>query len=177
MSGGLNMPENKNDSELIPQLVAQLASKDPVARETSREQLVSIGGLEVTRALVGELTDPRAHVRWEAAKALADIADPVAAPGLMHALEDDDEDVRWVAGEAMIALGVVGLKTVLSGLTRRAGSLEFCKAAHHVLHELRPKGYAETVEPVLKTLEMSEPGVTAPPAAFNALVAMNDLVE
>jgi HEAT repeat protein len=166
------MTEEKRESEAIMDLIEELSSKDPVIRQRSREELVAIGGHQVTRALVHELIDPRQQVRWEAAKALTAIADPIAAPGLMHALDDKDADVRWVAGEGLIALGGIGLMTVLSGLTKRAESLDFCKAAHHVLHDLKPKGYAKTVEPVLQALETSEPEVTAPPAAYEALVAL-----
>jgi hypothetical protein len=166
------MTENKSEAETIADLIGGLSNKDPVVRGRSRETLVDIGGHEVTRALVQELIDPRRQVRWEAAKALTTIADPVAAPGLMHALEDDDQDVRWLAGEGLISLGRIGLMTVLSGLTKRAESLDFCKSAHHVLHGLSPRGYAPTVEPVLRALETSEPEVTAPAAAYEALMAL-----
>lgn len=166
------MTENKSEAETIADLINGLSNEDPVIRQKSREKLVDIGDHEVTRALVQELIDPRQQVRWEAAKALTAIADPIAAPALMHALDDKDVDVRWVAGEGLIALGNIGLMTVLSGLTKRAESIDFCKAAHHVLHDLRRKGYAETVNPVLQSLEKSEPEVTAPPAAYAALVAL-----
>lgn len=164
------MSEDK--TETLTSSVASLASDDPVVRQKARDRLVEMGGHEVTRAMVRELVDPRQHVRWEAAKTLTAIADPVAAPGLMHALEDEDSDVRWVAGEGLIALGKDGLLTVLNGLTKRAMSLSFRKAAHHVLHDLRKQGYAEVVAPVLKALESSQPEVTAPPAAYGALVAL-----
>lgn len=156
----------------VTQWIGQLADGDAVVRQESREQLVQRGGRDVTRALVTALIDPRTHVRWEAAKALQAIADPVAAPALMHALDDDDKDVRWVAAEGLIALDKVGLMAVLSGLIKRAGSFEYCKSAHHVLHEM--KAYAGTVAPVLEALEQSEAAVTAPPAAYEALVALSD---
>ncbi len=168
------MTENKSATETIFDLIEELSSKDPVVRGRSRQKLVEIGGHQVTRALVRELIDPRKHVRWEAAKALTAIADPVAAPGLMHALDDKDVDVRWVAGEGLIALGGIGLMTVLSGLTKRAESLDSYKGAHHVLHDLRPKGYAQIVEPVLQALETSEPEITTPLAAYEALVALKN---
>ena len=78
----------------LQELVAALASDDPVLRERSREALVAAATCDVTRELVGELTDPRQHVRWEAAKALSAIADPISAPALVDALDDDDDDVR-----------------------------------------------------------------------------------
>ena len=156
----------------IRRLTGQLADEDGVVREQSRNELIQRGGHDVTRALVTALIDPRTHVRWEAAKALQVIADPVAAPALMHVLDDDDSDVRWVAGEALIALGHVGLLTVLSGLIKRAGSIAFCTSAHHVLHEMKACG--DSVAQVLESLEQLEPAMTAPPAAYKALMALNE---
>lgn len=165
----MNPSDDVNEVEHVAHLIANLASDDPPTREQSREELVRIGGPDVTRALVAELVDPRHQVRWEAAKALASIADPVAAAALMHALDDDHEDVRWVAAEGLTALGNVGLLTVLSGLTKRAHSIEFCRSAHHVLHDLKKKEDTEVITPVLDALTSAEPEVTAPPAAYRAL--------
>ncbi len=139
------MTERIEPSDQIAQWVNQLAADDPVVREKSRKQLVQLGGHDVTRALVQALIDPRMHIRWEAAKALHVIADPVTATALMHALDDDDEKVRWAAAQGLIALKQVGLLAVLSGLLKRAGSMEFCKAAHHVLHA--QKSCADVVAP------------------------------
>ncbi len=154
----------------LAELIAHFADDDPATRQSSRDELVRRGGPDVTRALVVELNDPRPLVRWEAAKALLTLADPIAAPALLHTLEDEDPDVRWVSAEGLVALGETGLVTVLSGLTRRARSPEFCKCAHQVLHDLKKTtGHAELIAPVLVALERSEPGVTAPVAAFAAL--------
>ncbi|MCA9223450.1 MAG: HEAT repeat domain-containing protein [Planctomycetales bacterium] len=155
------------------QLVRQLADADAVVREKARNQLIQLGTSDVTRALLQAVIDPRPHVRWEAAKALQAVADPVAASALMHALEDEVADVRWVAGEGLIALNKVGLRMVLSGLIARAGSVEFRKSAHHVLHE--SKDLAGVVAPVLQALGQSEPAVAAPLAAYHALVALNEI--
>jgi hypothetical protein len=161
-----------HDASRLGELIEQLAEESPVARQSARDELVQLNGHDATRALVAELVDPRAHVRWEAAKALAAIADPIAAHGLTRALDDEDRDVRWVAAEGLIVLGKTGLMTVLSGLTKRAQSTAFCRSAHHVLREMRSRGYADVVAPVLGALEGPEPGVGAPPAAYGALVAL-----
>jgi hypothetical protein len=87
----------------------------------------------------------------------------------MHALEDDDENVRWLAAEGLIELGEVGLVTTLSGLIKRARSIEFCKSAHHVMHHLAQRGYANITTPVLEALQTSQPEFTAPTAAYKAL--------
>ncbi len=172
------MSKNEQDNDpqpIVSALISSLSNDDPVARENAREQLVKLGGADVTRALVRALVDPQKQVRWEAAKALTAIADPVAAPALMHALDDDDEDVRWVAGEGLVALGKDGLLTVLSGLLKRARSIEFCKSAHHVLHDLKHIEYADVLAPVLEALCSSAPEVSAPVAAMNALQTLQQV--
>jgi len=139
-------------------LVAQLSDDEASMREKSREQLVQLGNHEVTRELVLALIDPRMQVRWEAAKALQAIADPLSAAALMHALDDEDEDVRWVAAEGLIALGRTGLLTVLSGLMKRAGSVAFCRSAHHVFSKWRTD--ADAINPVLAALEQLDSAMT-----------------
>jgi len=163
------MAENTGDIETTSLLIKSLSSNDPVVRQKARERLIEVGDREVTRALVGEMVNPNSQVRWEAAKALTGIADPVSAHSLMYALDDEDEDVRWVAGEGLIALGKVGLLTVLSGLAKRGQSLDFCKSSHHVLHDLNQDEFGEIVAPVLKALKSSEPEVAASVAAYHAL--------
>jgi HEAT repeat protein len=167
------MKKNAELSNKISELVQALAAGDAVVREQSRTELVQLGGPDVTRELVTALIDPRRQIRWEAAKALQEIADPVSAPALMHAMDDEDEDVRWVAAEGLVALGKVGLMTVLSGLIKRAGSIDFCKSAHHVLNKM--KAYEGRVAPVLEALEQLEPAVGSPPAAYRALLTLNDV--
>ncbi|MCA9200909.1 MAG: HEAT repeat domain-containing protein, partial [Planctomycetales bacterium] len=166
-------PMNANAKSLdhVGRLIAKLASDDAAMRQESRNELVQLGGADVTRSLVLTLLDPQPHVRWEAAKALQTIADPVAAPALVLALDDDNDDVRWVAVDALVVLGDVGVLAVLNGLIKRAGSIAFCKSAHHVLHEA--KSAATVVAPVLQALDQAEPAVAAPPAAYIALVELN----
>lgn len=125
----------------------------------------------MTRELVGALLDPRTHVRWEAAKALSAIADPVSAPALMHALEDESEDVRWVASEGLIALGQTGVRTVLSGLIKRAGSVPYCKSARHVLSE--SQDCSRELAPVIESLKKADHAIAAPVAAYEALAVLS----
>lgn len=158
----------------VAELVAALASHDPIARQVARDSLVTLGSNEVTAALVAELSDPREHVRWEAAKALSALADPMSAPALVRALEDDSEDVRWLAAEGLIALGRKGVMAVLSALSTRAGSVSACESARQVLRAFPQGRIADTIAPVLAALSESEPGVSVPPAAYAALLAITD---
>ncbi len=168
----MNQQDDQQRGQLIAALIGDLASTEAVKRQQAREKLIRLGGHDVTQALVAELVDPRRQVRWEAVKALSALGDPIAAPALLHALEDHDSDVRWVAAEALIGLRRVGLLTVLSGLTRRARSIEFCRSAHHVLHDLKKHGHGEVIAEVLAALDQDEPETAAPPAAHQALEAL-----
>lgn len=151
----------------VEALVAQLASKDAVQRMSARKSLVALRSSDVCVALVAALNDPREHVRWEAAQALVALADPASAPALVLALED--ESVRWLAAEGLIALGDQGVMVVLSALIQGAPSNLLCEGAHHVLRACRDKRMVDILAPVLFALSRSEPGISAPNAAYKAL--------
>jgi hypothetical protein len=157
------------DQATIDVLVEHLADDDSTRRQEAREKLAAIGGPAVP-SLVESLYDPREHVRWEAAKTLEAIRDPLTAPALVTALEDENEDVRWVAGEALVALKDAALAPLLHALIRRSTSFWLCKGAHHVLHELaKHERRRPLLKPVLEGMESTEPAVTTPPAAHTAL--------
>ena len=111
----------------IPSLVSDLAGDDPVVREKAREALVAIGKPAVP-ALIQLLAHGKSHVRWEAAKALCGIADPISATALVSALDDPDDDVRWVAAVGLTTLGPEGLQPLLAALLERAQSAWFRQA-------------------------------------------------
>ena len=151
------------------QLVADLGSKDAVERRDARAALVQIRSAAVP-SLLYALDAPQQHVRWEAAKALAEIADPSAAERLVVALGDKDSDVRWVAGEALIALGGDCVRPLLTTLTKSDLPDGVYQGAHHVLHDLVKRGdLASLLEPVLKAFDQPEPEIAVPLAAAEAL--------
>jgi HEAT repeat protein len=153
----------------VDQLVADLGSKDAVERRDARGALVQIGSAAVP-PLLNALDAPQQHVRWEAAKALAEIADPSAADKLVAALGDKDSDVRWVVGEGLIALGGGAVKPLLTTLTKSDLPDGVYQGAHHVLHDLAKRGdLAPQLDPVLKALDQLEPEIAVPQAAAEAL--------
>ena len=159
----------------ISSLAADLASLSPVARRKARKALVAMGKLAVP-ALIRLLLHRKPHVRWEAAKALCGIADPLAASALVNALDDRDGDVRWLAAEGLAALGRDGLQPLLAALLQRAQSCSFCEGAHHVCHTLvKKKKLGPILRPVLTALGQSEPEVAVPPAAYDALSRLREL--
>jgi hypothetical protein len=145
-----------------------LDNVDGVERHAARVQLEEIGSPAVP-ALVRALTSPSEHVRWEAAKALGEIADPRAAPALVDTLEDEKASIRWLAATALINLGRSALVPLLQGVESNCDSYSFREGAHRVLHSLVKDGLADEAIPVLEALEDLEPRVEAPVAAYHVL--------
>lgn len=158
-------------ADTIDSLVDSLASADGLERHAAREQLEELGSSSVP-ALVRALKSPSEHARWEAAKALGEIADPSAAPALVSTLCDQKAAVRWLAGEALIHIGRGALAPLLRGLEGSSDSIWFRDGAHHVLRSLIRDGVADEAIPVLEALENLEPSVEAPVAAYHVLEAL-----
>ena len=138
-------------------LLTQLQKNDVVERQHARETLGKIGK-QVVPELIGLLDHRDEHVRWEACKTLAKIRDPRAGYALAEALLDDDADVRWVAGEALIALEHHAIEPLLHVIKINFDSVLLREAAHHVLHELKRQsvldGKVEAVFDALSSILM-----------------------
>lgn len=162
-------------ADTISRLVAEIRTHDWRTRERARWELVAMKEAAVA-PLIDALSDPDWHTRWEAAKALGDIADSRAAPALVEALRDRRFAVRWLAAEGLIALRAACLQPLLQDLTRNADSLWLVRGAHHVLRDLSEghlsRDITEIVKPVLSALGDVEPSLEAPVAARAALDAL-----
>ncbi len=155
----------------VERLTGLLASEDPKQRQKARRALVMTGKPAV-EALIHALSDVRAHVRWEAAKALCCLRDIAAASMLVALLEDSDGDVRWVAAEALISLERKAVEPLLAALALRSQSYWLCRGARHILRHLARKRSCRIVQPVLDALKQPEPGVAVPLAAYATLCAL-----
>ncbi len=166
--------EDLLDASVSP-LLADLVGPDPAMRERAREALVALGDA-VVPALIQLLAHHKPHVRWEAAKALGGIAEPISATALVNALDDTDGDVRWVAAEALIALGRGGLPPLLARLLEPGQSRWLCEAARHICHALvKRRRLAPLLRPLLEAYDQFEPQVFVPLAAFTALSKLREL--
>lgn len=149
-------------------LVSHLRGDDAVSRERARSRLVELGKV-VTPTMVQLLEDDDDHVRWEAAKTLAGVADPTAALPLIDAMDDPDEDVRWVASEALVTIGFESLRPLLSALIVRNDSAQFYRSAHHALSRLADRQRSRELQRVVDALEEEQPALHVPGAAAAAL--------
>lgn len=158
-------------SDRIAALIETLGNEDVLRRQIARERLTEIGRPAVP-PLIEALEAPSEVVRWEAAKALQEIADPSAAAALVTALDDEDAGVRWVAAEALIAIGREGVVAVLHGLIERSDSEWYRERAHHVLRNFVRYKWGKGLVRVLRALDGIVPQLEAPVAAQKALYAL-----
>lgn len=173
LGSGESHRDTGEGSERISTLIADFDSNDGSARETARQRLVDIGGPAVA-PLTEALKSGDIQTRWEAAKALGEIADPAAAPALVRALHDDEFGIRWLAAEGLILVGPEGLRSLLGALTENSDSPLLRQGAHHVVRTFlrsRPS-LKTTLQPVLAALDRPEPALEVPLAAEAALEAL-----
>ena len=171
MSDSIKQKEKKTigrNKVSIETLINTLSSLKDRAREGARHALVAMGK-EAVPALIEALKDKNSLTRWEAAKALSEIADPETAPVLVRALEDEDFDIRWLAAEGLIKMNIRGLKPLLEALEHRGDSPWLREGAHHVFHDLAKGGLRKSLTPVLAALEALEPGGEVPWVARHEL--------
>jgi hypothetical protein len=166
-----NIPADAD--ETIRKLIMTLSSDNDSVRKDARKSLVAIGSAAVP-SLIEALKQRDDNARRETVRALSEIEDPEAAPALIKALEDEEFDIRWLAAEGLIRLGLDGLKPLLKALIDHGGSPLLLDGAHHVIHYMAKGGLRKYLGPVLTSLEGVEPAVTAPLAAFRALEAMKE---
>lgn len=154
----------------IKSFIADLHSLNGEIRREARLALVDIGAPAVP-LLISTLRDPDDDVRWEAAKALGEIADARAASELVNTLMDHNFGIRWIAAEGLIAIGESALIPLLEKITERSDSTWLRRGAHHVLRDLVKKNPSlkRLVGPVIAALEEFEPDVAVIDPAHRAL--------
>jgi HEAT repeat protein len=146
-------------------LMETLASKEGMTRQKARRALVAIGAPAVA-SLAGVLKNSRMdQVRWEAAKALGDIADIRSIPVLVGALEDGNEDVAWLAAKGLEKFKMAAWPALLNELIKNgADSFLLRHGVHHVLLNQKEEGYNDLLAELKKALEIN----TAPELRLEA---------
>jgi HEAT repeat protein len=156
----------------IQQQIDALADTDVIARDRARHALVRLGQAAV-RPLMQALDSSDEIVRWEATKALGELADPAAAPALIAALDDQRFAVRWLAAEGLIALKEAGVVALLEALMAASwDNVWLREGAHHVLRSQLRAPFGHLLAPVVSALEGPEASVTAPTKAHHAVEAL-----
>lgn len=167
--------EGLSASTEILELIKNLGNKDGILRVKSRNKLVSIGASAVP-ILEKALTDKNQWCRWEAAKALGEIASPEATGALINSLEDKSFDVRWLAAEDLVAIGSAVVVPMLKVLVNKSDSIWIREGAHHIFHGLIKRNkFSQTLRPVLAALEDIYDSYSMTFAAEKALNSMESI--
>lgn len=151
--------------------ITSLASKDGQEREAARLALVALGRPAVP-PLLACLEDKRAQVRWEAAKALADLEDPELARTFVKLLDDEESGIRWIAAEGLIALEHDALPVLLEALEHHGHSNHLREGAHHVIRELHVWKLVSLLTPLMRALEQPAADASVPVKASVVLDAL-----
>jgi HEAT repeat protein len=166
------------ETDWLGPLLRDVGGEDGSARLRARETLAAIGEPSLG-SLIGLLGSPEPRLRWEAAKALTEIPEPAAIPGLISLLEDRRTEIGWLAAVGLINLGNRSVPYVLQALTEHAGSKAFRQASHHVFHDLSARNgvLRDILEPVLDALGDAAPDAgiisSRAEAALQALRALS----
>jgi len=166
------MTEQIPDNEPVESLMEHLGDKDGMVRKRARASLVARGAPAVAPLSLAVCQSRQKQVRWEAAKALGELCAVEAIPSLVLALDDSDDDVSWLAAEALEKLGQAAWPALLNALVERgAENLELRQGAHHALKGQRQAGLNDALKALQQALE-SNVGTDTPPAAANLLKRM-----
>lgn len=148
------MGKQKMTGTNIESLMEMLANKDGLIRKKARKSLVAIGKpavSELTRALQNSKLD---QLRWEAAKTLDAIGDIRAIPSLVKALEDNDQDVAWLAAEALKKFKKTAWPALLRKLIKsKPDSFSLRQGAHHVFRNQKEDGFNGLIATLTKALK------------------------
>ena len=105
-------------AELWGPLLALLRDEDWWIRERVVEALMEIAGEELTRHIVGFLTDERAVIRRWAVEVLMRMRDPRSLGALVRAAGEDED--WWVRERAVECMGEIGDRRVLPHIVKLA---------------------------------------------------------
>ena len=163
-------------TEEIAALIARLADKDGLVRETARLEIVDIGQPAVP-SLIKLLNDKREQVRWESVNALSEIGDATAARALVRCLEDKVFDVRWLAAEALIKIGVEGLVPSLRAILLTPEPDWLWEGVRHVVHDLAKGSLEQLLAPLKSAFDDVDYRMKVPLEARKALDRLGMLPE
>lgn len=167
------MYKQKQSGISIQSLINQLESEDIKVRIRARKSLVVIGKRAVLPLSLVLENSKIYKARWEAAKALSDIADIKSISTLVKALEDPESDVAWLAAKTLEKFRKAAWFELFSALIERGtNSISLQHGAHHILRKQKMEGYNDLLDILRTALETSSVPESISPAAYNILERM-----
>jgi HEAT repeat protein len=169
-----NIPEMGIHLKGLPVYLTKLFNElldenDFSKKHNARTTLVRIGK-RIIPHLHKLLTSKNELLRMEAAKILELIADKRTIPKFILLLDDEEFDIRWIAGEGLIKIGRQSIIPLLKSIRDGKSSYFHNKASHHVLVSLLSKDEKENLNSFLESLDdFHELGEISPTEASRAL--------
>jgi len=168
------MEKSHSMTEDLSDLVSNLTDEDGLVRQEARLALQAIGKPSVPH-LCWMMNNKNKHARWEAAKALAELADPQAVPWLIKALDDRDFDIRWLAAIALIRIQIPALIPLLGALLLTKKQDWLWEGARHVVRGMAKGEMAEMLGPMVSAFDSIDFRMKVPIEARKLLIALRSL--
>jgi HEAT repeat protein len=163
-------------TEDISELVSQLSDEDGLVRQNARIALQTIGKYAVPQ-LCWTMNSKNKHARWEAAKALAELADPASIPYLIKALDDKVFDIRWLVGLALIRIQIPALVPLLEALLLTKKQNWLWEGARHVIRGMSRGDLGEMLTPMVNAFDSIDFRMRVPLEARKLLIELRALPE
>jgi len=126
-----------SDQDKINDLIAKLDNNDGSVREQARSVLIDIGK-EAVPGLTKALTSKTRTSTVGSCQSTSRHCDPDSIPALVKSLQDQVFDIRWLAAEALIAIGEETIEPLLRAVIDQENESFISEGAHHIIANLLP---------------------------------------
>jgi HEAT repeat protein len=158
-----------DDDRCVPHLAYALKENQGVLHREARRALHNLGK-KAESAWIELLHHPDSHIRWEAARGLAEIGDSRAVHLLAEGLLDENYVVRWATADVLSYLGESAVPAVLTILSRSKLSQPVRVAAYHALHRISNASIQKRLSDVLEALRSPAANIQTPVVAQRLLI-------
>lgn len=132
-------------------LVQVLVNDHDIYHQEARQGLSNLGTLAES-AWQETLEHSDSHIRWHAARGLAEIGNYSGLPILAESLNDENTIVRWVSSDLLAHIGVKAVPQILAVLVQKPLSEECRQSAHHALLSIKTFRAQECLKPLVSAL-------------------------
>lgn len=140
------------DRETLSRLYYYLEKGDYTIKSQVLKIFGAIGEITSAEYIYPLLSSESKNVRINAAFALGELQDKNAVVGLMKLLGDEDEEIGWMAADALIKIGDYSVGSLIKALENETGSRE--TKIIHILGKLKAN---QAVDILIKKLSSDDP--------------------
>jgi HEAT repeat protein len=135
-------------------LVRVLIDDHDIYHQEARQGLSRLGYLAefAWQEALGH-ADP--HIRWHAARGLAEIGNLGGLPVIAEALSNENPTVRWVSSDLLAHIGIKAVPQILDVIVRKPFTDECRQSAHHALLSIKTYRAQECLKPLISALSSS----------------------